>query len=377
MQYPVKNLVTTTQEVFSMNSNDNEALNRSRMRAISREAKRLFEEAKDKEYFSNEDNERLLSMVMEKTSDKRLVELLEDEPTVRDVNLFQVTLDAELAQELAGHNGTNRRLRDSVSDRYVRDMQSGRWTMSDSMICIDKNGRLINGQHRCLAILKCASDNISIPAVVMTGFEPESQPGMDVGVKRGAAGQLQELGYKYTQVLAESIPRIIVREEKGQVTPGRQTQQQASIPAIDSWAKANPDAASWIDENGLILTNGPVPKGLSGAIFNEFSKKDRDLARMFFTYLADPGTPRKHPITNLLKRIGKLKSQTKSGNLIKSQNPELWALYITAWNRLCRGENFYQLTLPEGRVWRWDNLPNIESPQWDKVSLDPWDSHYV
>lgn len=72
----------------------------------------------------------------------------------------KVLLTPQLAKELWEHNyPQNRPVKLSVVEKYMDDIRSGRWCQNDDLLdadpmMIDKDGYLINGQHRCLAVMK-------------------------------------------------------------------------------------------------------------------------------------------------------------------------------------------------------------------------------
>lgn len=70
-----------------------------------------------------------------------------------------VELTPELAKEMLSNNyGRNRKIRRTVIKRYAEDIRDGKWCNEASYIqdpiMISEKGELINGQHRCHAVVE-------------------------------------------------------------------------------------------------------------------------------------------------------------------------------------------------------------------------------
>jgi hypothetical protein len=57
------------------------------------------------------------------------------------------------AAEYLTHNTGNRNLRVKASQKIARDIVTGKWQLTHQAIAFDRNGRLIDGQHRLSAII--------------------------------------------------------------------------------------------------------------------------------------------------------------------------------------------------------------------------------
>ena len=87
----------------------------------------------------------------------------------------------EMAKAWLDRNTQNRKMRRDVVDAFARDMKNGNWQTTHQGIAFDKNGVLIDGQHRLAAIVK---SGVAIDLLVMRGFEPNAINYIDMGVKR-------------------------------------------------------------------------------------------------------------------------------------------------------------------------------------------------
>ena len=88
---------------------------------------------------------------------------------------------------LDSSNTRNRPLRNKTLYAYASDMRSGRWQQNGECIKFDRNGVLLDGQHRLAAI---SQSGVSIPLVIVRGLDPESFHTIDTGMRRSAAHML-------------------------------------------------------------------------------------------------------------------------------------------------------------------------------------------
>lgn len=93
--------------------------------------------------------------------------------------LYDVT--PELAAKWLERNTRNRDLRQSVVERYAADMRAGRWMVTGDAIAFDRNGVVINGQHRLWAVLEAG---ITVRMIAVFDLEPETVSVLDDHLKR-------------------------------------------------------------------------------------------------------------------------------------------------------------------------------------------------
>lgn len=92
---------------------------------------------------------------------------------------FDVT--PELAAKWLERNTRNRVLRMPVVIRYANDMRAGRWMVTGDAIAFDKNGAIINGQHRLWAVFE---SGMTVRMLVCFDLEPEVVRVLDDHLKR-------------------------------------------------------------------------------------------------------------------------------------------------------------------------------------------------
>ena len=105
----------------------------------------------------------------------------------------KILLTPDLAMEMLANNYEhNRKIRKSVVSRYANDMMEGRWNPEVSRIqdpiIVSKRGKLLNGQHRCCAVIE---SNASIYEYVEYDADESIYRYLDDGERRGARDYVQ------------------------------------------------------------------------------------------------------------------------------------------------------------------------------------------
>lgn len=98
----------------------------------------------------------------------------------------------EQAEEwLARNAGFQRKLRESVVDKYARDMTNGEWQLTHQGIAFDADGKLIDGQHRLAAIV---SAGVPVKMLVVMDSPSAAYDHLDLGYGRTACDVLKAQG---------------------------------------------------------------------------------------------------------------------------------------------------------------------------------------
>ncbi len=121
-----------------------------------------------------------------------------------------VTLTKGMVDALLAINTRNRAVRRVVVESYMREIQNGKWMLTNQGIGISENDVLIDGQHRLLAIKACGYPPIRM--VIVRGLSEDSMVAVDQHSKRSARDLLQfAFDYKVASS-APSIASVIFRE---------------------------------------------------------------------------------------------------------------------------------------------------------------------
>lgn len=102
-----------------------------------------------------------------------------------------VTIDPNMAAQWLEFNTNNRTLDQNTVEKFASDVAARRWSLNGETVKFDREGRLIDGQHRLSAIVAA---NTPARMMVVTGLEPESQMTVDIGRIRSTGQQLSLMG---------------------------------------------------------------------------------------------------------------------------------------------------------------------------------------
>lgn len=90
------------------------------------------------------------------------------------------TITPKQAEIYLRHN-INRKIKPSRITKLIRDIRENNFHITNDIICFDKDGVLLNGQHRLTA---CVKANKPIKSFVGYGYTKNEQSCMDTGVSR-------------------------------------------------------------------------------------------------------------------------------------------------------------------------------------------------
>lgn len=117
----------------------------------------------------------------------------------------KMAVGPEQAQKWLERNTANRTVRPSRIKEYAAAMTEGRWLYTADPIRFDTAGKLIDGQHRLMAVVRSGA---TIDMHVVRGLSPEAQDAVDTGVIRTATDALKVRGFKHGAQLAATVPIV-------------------------------------------------------------------------------------------------------------------------------------------------------------------------
>jgi hypothetical protein len=110
------------------------------------------------------------------------------DPAVKGIEVRLIDMTPDIAEDLLDENLFNRKVRVRAIDELVEALRLGDWQFNGDPVRIADSGRLLDGQHRLMAIVEA---NVTVPVVLITGIPDKAQMTMDAGVKRTYADHLQ------------------------------------------------------------------------------------------------------------------------------------------------------------------------------------------
>jgi len=125
------------------------------------------------------------------------------------VGIVKVTPD--MARTLLISNQDNRTVRKNRVNNYATQMKRGQWKLTGDPIRISRTGRLLDGQHRLLAIIEA---NTAVETFVIEGLDDETFTVIDSGLGRTPADALSFAGVGSATHIAP-VTRILIGIENG------------------------------------------------------------------------------------------------------------------------------------------------------------------
>lgn len=143
-------------------------------------------------------------------------------------------------------NHGNRRLSQSVVNRYAQDMLNGLWRHpTGDPIIWDSEGKLQQGQHRLAAVVQ---SGVAIEFLVITGANPGDFQVLDQGKKRSAADVLGMSGFSNTTNVA-AVARISIMLEHHRDKPWANLPDVTQQRVVE-FAKAHRETLEWANAEG-------------------------------------------------------------------------------------------------------------------------------
>ena len=211
-----------------------------------------------------------------------------------------VLVTPEIAADWLTRNiNTNRNIKKSRINGYVRDIRAGNWVLTGEAIKFDTSGNMIDGQNRCTAIV-AARQNVW--ALVVTGVKDDALLNLDSGSTRTGADMLTISGIakKADAKDIAAIARLHTAWHQGDVSNAASTvggsaasmtrtelaEAVISIPNIEHAARMA-RSTYW---------HLRLPVGAMGVAYLEFLEIDVSATNEFFGRIRDgvqtgPGDP--------------------------------------------------------------------------------------
>lgn len=276
-------------------------------------------------------------------SQPRVLVELTDPATGEELSLdISVELISPLrAKEWLALNPLNRSLR--KVDTYGRDMTHGQWYFTGETIKFDRNGNMIDGQHRCHAIVQ---SDVTIPVLVVRGLDPAAQHVMDAGMKRTGSDALKLKGEKNTGLL-NSVAGMIIN------TPNRK--DPVTHSEVFDLLEADPSLRVIVSE---IMPPLKLNSLMSGTVacyaYWKLMQIDPEATAEFFLALSSlVGLPAGSPILALHRRLGN--TITKGSRGVRggfNYRQEVLACIFQAWNAWRSGKTQGKIQVSYGEFGR-------------------------
>ncbi len=261
-----------------------------------------------------------------------------------------ITLTPELAGEFLALNTNNRPKKALKIAQYSRDITNGDWRFTGEAIKFDINGRLIDGQNRCYAVIEA---DRPIQVLVGRGLQPDVQDVLDSGAIRSARDALRMRGYENAKdlaatVLVHDLWHRGIYENCMSSTPSEERPTHAETIA---YVEAHPNLEVAVRLVSPVKRRLPLAVGALATAHLATTLIDADAASEFFGRIADLRTEgRGDPVSTLLKRVQDMAQD-------RARKYPSTALYLVfrAWNAFRSGESLLKFQF--GSEGRWAPIP--------------------
>lgn len=248
------------------------------------------------------------------------------------------TVTPEAALNLIEANTRNRPKRPAVVAKYANLMAKGEWRFNGDTIRIDRNGVLLDGQHRLHAIVE---SGVAQDMIVVSGLEPDVFTTIDVGAKRSAGDALALLGTANYNEMAAAAKMYLMWKTTAEpylANPTKNPSHEDIVTCVQShphFSRAAPNAplnAKWLKRH---LRAGNVV-----FMYTAFSEVSEAKAAEFMDLLAS-GEP---PATPLIRRLRDTLMEDL-GAKRKVSLREKSALTFKVWRYWMTGKEIKQLRI--------------------------------
>lgn len=231
----------------------------------------------------------------------------------------------KLAAKWLTKNTTNRPLSQRTVDSYAAAMVAGEWHLNGDTVRFDRNGNLIDGQHRLHA---CVKSGKSFLCYVVTDLPPEAFDTIDQGRPRTLSDVLARRGEKHYSTLASAL-RMLWRLQNGTMTFNQESKLRPQV--MDTLLDANPGIRDGVAAaRETVDAKGPAIIGVStiAVLWYLFNQIKPQKNREFWSRVME-GIELTKTMPEYILRRRLLSNATSQAKL---SNEVICALVIKTWN---------------------------------------------
>ena len=218
----------------------------------------------------------------------------------------------------------NRKLSQSWAARLAKPMKAGEWLVNGEPIIFDKEGCVIDGQHRLMA---CIQSGVPFTSCVIEGVDRSTFHTIDCGRTRSAAQVLNIEGIKYYTAIASIIRGVNALRKKSYSSPKLEDLSNSEV--LDDY-RAHCDEYDRIAESILpsVQTTKMMSPKLAGSVFfylvNDIGCKWETVETFIKGCLSEESHPNEY--INAFRRWlfrnvkTKMTDRIKLGNLVRAWN---------------------------------------------------------
>lgn len=249
----------------------------------------------------------------------------------------------ELAEVWLGKNAEfQRKLRQSIVNRYARDMERGEWVPTHQGVAFDCKGRLIDGQHRLAAIVK---SGVSIEMPVARNTSARAFDHVDLGFARTTAEVLRARGDGWITNEHIAIARLA---EYG--TDTAQILKNRSPFELQTIVEAHKNALHFVFQNTARRVRGvTVAPVLAAVVLAYYEEMDRVRLAEFLHLLVSGVSSNPSRDATVIRLRDWLRDTKQQGNSVARTETLLKSQRVI--KAFMRGENLTKIYTPTEAIY--------------------------
>jgi hypothetical protein len=265
---------------------------------------------------------------------------------------FATEVTPEMAEMMLRGNARNRHVKPNKVEEFAGALVRGEWRYNGDCVRITTAGKLLDGQHRLMAIVQTETAAPLLVAVIEEDEALKAQATMDVGAKRKFGDMLQIEGVTSATTVA-AVTGLIWGFEQDRVPTVQNRSVRATIQQKYDVLERHPG----IRESVSRVRHSPLLVGsLAAGLHYLFSTADEEDADEFFHLLkTGEGLETGHPILTLRERL--IREESRATGQLHTRVRT--AFVIIAWNAWRQGRSLAKLQFRPGGA-RPDRFPQID-----------------
>lgn len=261
----------------------------------------------------------------------------------------------EIAEQYLVRNTKNRSKKTRQIEVWARSMAAGRWRLTGESVKFSKEGQLLDGQNRLLAVVKSGA---TVMLSVTYGLEGESQDVMDSGSRRSASDALELRGEVNSKAMQAAVMMIF--------TEGGRSRRAAAHDELLDLVAADPSIREIVSNILPSLKLNPLlPPAVQFYAYWTLNQVHPGKTHAFFQALATlEGLGKGSPILAMHRRLSRMGGSGKGSH---SYRQEALAVIFSAWNAWVKGEERSKIQLHYGEFGRL-SVPTPVTPEAEAVA---------
>ena len=257
-----------------------------------------------------------------------------------------ITITPDMAKQYLEMNTSNRPLSFGHVQNLARMMKEGLWVFNGDSICFDKEGVLIDGQHRLMA---CVRSNVPFKAVIVKGLPKEAFDTKDQHIKKRNYSDILALrGTEYWSHMAAVIKKQSDYDyylAHGSLrSPDKKVSRQAlTTQELDATHKRHPNIGAATRIQTRKMGKNMMTPSLLAFVHYNASRYDSVKADYFLEKFVSgedlkKGSPIKTAREWALQQVN---------SIVRASTAQKIKVMTYAWNKFVAGETWSSIRMPQ------------------------------